>query len=149
MLLSLLLLYLLVLLSLLLLQQIGLTSVVFISVFKESMENFFDFPRCKELNISGFFPPLSWVEKNLTFCHATGNNMLFVFCKCVMVVRHAAEWQLSHSEWPLVERHHQAWSHHSDLHSLSNWNKICCGYSQQTSQPVYSLTLLKSCCQSQ
>lgn len=36
------------------------------------------------------------------------------------------------SQQPLVQRHNQAWSHHSDLHSLYNWNKICCGYSQQT-----------------
>lgn len=53
--LSLLLLYLMVLLSLLLLQQIGLMSVVFILVFWDSVGNFLDFPKRKELYIIAFF----------------------------------------------------------------------------------------------
>lgn len=36
------------------------------------------------------------------------------------------------SHQPLVQRHHQAWSHHSDLHGFCIWSKICCGYSEQT-----------------
>lgn len=36
------------------------------------------------------------------------------------------------SHQPLVQCHHQAWSHHSDLHGFHIRSKICCGYSEQT-----------------
>lgn len=67
----------------------------------------------------------------MTFCH--GMVTICFFLNLQMC--HSGETccgVTAFSQRPLVQRHHQAWSHHSDLHSLSNWNKICCGYSRQT-----------------
>lgn len=55
--------------------------------FWDSVENFLDLPKCKELCISAFF--LSEWKKYLTFCH--GMVTICSFYKCFVVVRHAAE----------------------------------------------------------
>lgn len=55
--------------------------------FWDGVENFLDFPKCKELYISAFFSVR--VEKYLTFCH--GMVTICSFYKCFIVVRHAAE----------------------------------------------------------
>lgn len=148
MLFSLLLLYFMVLLSLLLLQQIGLMSVVFISVFRPVRGTFETFPNVRSSIFQLFFCPSGKVFDILPW---HGDNMLFFIFfiyKCVIVVRHAAEWQPSHRDLWCSATTKPGVTIAICTVSLIGIRFAVVTHSRQF-QPVYSLTLLKPCCQSQ